>query len=95
VDGENKLVVMAVGLVALCITVLYCFLFIALWDYRQFVGLSLLAVLLLAALIFLRGRWTEQELRVVRYRHHEETPLDMNGEPLYWRQDYQANPHRQ
>jgi membrane protein implicated in regulation of membrane protease activity len=94
-DGEKKLVIVAVGLVALCITVLYVFLFIALWDYRQFVGLSLLAVVLLAALIFLRGRWTEQELRVVRYRHHEETPLDERGEPLYWRQEYQANPHRQ
>ncbi len=94
-DGEKKLVIVAVGLVALCITVLYVFLFIALWDYRQFVGLSLLAVILLAALIFLRGRLTEQELRVVRYRHHEETPLDAKGEPLYWRQDYQANPHRQ
>jgi hypothetical protein len=64
-NGEKKLVIVAVGLVALCITVLYVFLFIALWDYRQF------------------------------DRHQEETPLDMNGEPLYWRQEYQANPHRQ
>jgi hypothetical protein len=94
-DGEKKLVVVAMGLVVLCITVLYSFLFIALWDYRQFVGLSLLAIILLAGLIFLRGRLTEQELRVVRYRHQEETPLDITGEPLYWRQEYQANPHRQ
>jgi hypothetical protein len=94
-DGGKKLVMVIIGLVAVCITVMYVFLFIALWDYRQFVGLSLLAVILLAGLIFLRGRLTEQELRVVRYRHHEETPLDEKGEPLYWHQGYQANPHRQ
>ncbi len=93
-DGGKKLVIVALGLVALCITVLYAFLFIALWGYRQFVGLSLLAVILLAALIFLRGRMTEQELRVVRYRHHEETPLDAKGEPVFWHQGYQPNPHR-
>jgi membrane protein implicated in regulation of membrane protease activity len=94
-DGEKKLIIVAVGLVAFCTTVLYSFLFIALWEYRQFVGLSLLAVILLAVVVFLRGRLTEQELRVVRYRHHEETPLDERGEPLYWRQEYQPNPHRQ
>ncbi len=93
-DGEKKLVIVVVGLVALCITVLYSFLLIALWEYRQFVGLSLLAVILLAVLIFLRGRLTEQELRVVRYHHHEETPLDAKSEPLYWHQGYQPNPHR-
>jgi hypothetical protein len=94
-DGEKKLVIVTVGLVALCITVLYSFLFIALWDYRQFVGLSLLAVILLAAMVFLRGRLTEQELRVVRYRHDVETPLDCKGEPVYWHEGYQLNPYRE
>jgi hypothetical protein len=68
---------------------------IALWDYRQFVGLSLLGVILLAAIIFIRGRLVEQELRVVRYRHDVETPLDTNGEPVYWRQGYRLNPYRE
>ena len=94
-NGEKKLIVVVVGLIALCVTVLYSFLFIALWDYRQFVALSLLAVILLATLVFLRGRVTEQELRVVRYRHDVETPLDYRGEPVYWHEGYQVNPHRE
>jgi hypothetical protein len=93
-DGAKKFVLLIVGTVAVCLTVLYSFLFIALWDYRQFVGLSLLGGVFVAAWVFARGRLTEQELRIVRYRHHEETPLDVNGEPLFWHQGYQANPHR-
>jgi membrane protein implicated in regulation of membrane protease activity len=93
-DGEKKFVLVMVGLTAICITVLCSFLFIALWDYRQLVGLSLLVVIILVVWVFLRGRLTEQDLRVARFRHHEETPLDSNGEPLFWQSGYQANPHR-
>lgn len=93
-DGAQKFVLLIIGTVAVCLTVLYSFLFIALWQYRTFVGLSLFAVLLIAAWVFFRGRLTEQDLRVARFRHHEETPLDTNGEPLFWHQEYQANPHR-
>jgi membrane protein implicated in regulation of membrane protease activity len=93
-DGAKKFVLLIVGTVAICLTVLYSFLFIALWDYRQFVALSLFAVLLIGAWVFFRGRLTEQDLRVARFRHQEETPLDSNGEPRYWHQEYQANPHR-
>ncbi len=93
-DGAKKFVLLIVGTVAICLTVLYSFLFIALWDYRQFVGLSLLGVVFVAAWVFARGRLVEQDLRVARFRHHEETPLDAHGEPLFWHQEYQANPHR-
>ncbi len=47
-----------------------------------------------AAGVYLRGRLTEQDLRLARYRHHEETPLDDTGEPLFWHQEYWENPHR-
>jgi hypothetical protein len=44
--------------------------------------------------MFLRGSMHEQNLRVLRFRHHEETPLDDNGEPLFYREGFQPNPHR-
>ena len=93
-DGEKRFVMVALCLGGICVTVLYAFMFIALWDYRQFVALSLFVVLLIGAWVFFRGRLTEQDLRVARFRHHEETPLDNNGEPRYWHQGYQPNPHR-
>ena len=93
-DGERKFIVVAVCVTLVCVTVLYSFLFIASWDYRQLVGLSLLGVLLASALVFLRGRLREQELRVLRFRHLEETPFDDNGEPLFYREGYEPNPHR-
>jgi membrane protein implicated in regulation of membrane protease activity len=94
-SGEKKFILVVVGCAILCITVLYCFLFIALWRYKELVGLSLFVVLLLSAWVFLRGRLNEQDLRVMRFRHHEETPLDDNGEPMYYHQGFQPNPHRQ
>ncbi len=93
-DGEGKLTLIIVCIVVVCVTILYSFLFLALWDYRQWVGLSLLAVIIFGVFVFLRGKVTEQELRVVRYRHAEETPLDQNGEPVYYHEGYQPNPHR-
>lgn len=93
-DGEKKFVLVVIGLIAFCVTVLYSFMFIALWQYRGLVGISLFGVLLLAAWVYLRGRLNEQDLRVIRFRHQEETPLDDNGEPLFWRSDMQINPHR-
>lgn len=93
-DGAKKFVLLIIGTVAICLTVLYAFMFIALWQYRTFVGLSLLGVVFVAVWVFARGRLTEQDLRVARFRHHEETPLDNNGEPLFWQSGYQANPHR-
>ncbi len=93
-DGEDKLFLIICCVTIICLTILYSFLFIALWDYRQWVGLSLLVVIIAGAAVFLRGKLTEQDLRVVRYRHLEETPLDENNEPMHWREGYQPNPHR-
>jgi len=93
-DSEEKLFVIIVGVTVICVTILYSFLFITLWDYRQWVGLSLLAMIIASAAVFLRGRMNEQDLRTMRYRHHEETPLDQNGELRFWHKDYQANSHR-
>ena len=93
-DGENKLTLIIVCLMAICLTVLYSFLFISLWNYREYVGLSLLALIIAAVVVFLRGRLKEQDLREVRYRHNDETPLDQNGEPMLWHQGNLPNPHR-
>jgi hypothetical protein len=94
-DGERKFIVLAVCVGVLCLTVLYLCLFLSLWEYRQWVGLSLLAVIVAPVVVYLSGRLNEQDLRRTRYRHHEETPLDPAGEPMYWHPGTQPNPHRQ
>lgn len=93
-DGERKLLLIVVGVGLVCLTVLYSFLFLALWQYKELVGASLLGVVLLAFAVYLRGKLTEQDIRIIRFRHKEETPLDDNGEPLYYHQGFQVNPHR-
>jgi len=93
-DGEGKLTLIIACICFICVTILYSLLFLALWDYRQWVGLSLLVVIIFSVFVFLRGKITDQELRVIRYRCTEETPLDQNSEPMYWREGYQPNPHR-
>jgi hypothetical protein len=97
-DGEKKFVVCIIGLIVLCVTILYVFLFLSLWPYRIYVGTSLLGlisfVVVLWRVVDARGKINEQELRHQRYRHQEETPLDAQGEAQYWPQGAQANPHR-
>jgi hypothetical protein len=92
-DGERRFVTVMIGVGMICLTMLYVFLFVSLWAYRQWVGASLLAVLVALAVVYMRGRLNEQQLRRVRYRHHEEIPLDVCGEPYYWPQDAQENPN--
>jgi hypothetical protein len=94
-DGEHKFLVFWVGLVIVCLTILYSLLFAALWEYRTYVGVSLLFLLSLLVAVFVRGKLNEQELRRERYKHLEEIPLDLQGEPRYWPQGAQTNPHRQ
>jgi hypothetical protein len=93
-DGEKKLVLLIVGIVVVCLTVLYGFLFISLWPQREWVGLSLFGIVVALAGVFIRGRMGEQDLRQTRYNHHLETPLDAGGEPYYWHPGTQVNPHR-
>ncbi len=92
-EGERKFVLVMLGLGAICVTILYVFLFVSLWRYKELVGLSLLVVLVLVVVVYLRGRINEQQLRRVRYHHHQEIPLDVVGEPYYWPQDAQENPN--
>jgi len=61
-DGKEKLFVIIVCATVICVTILYSFLFIALWDYRQWVGQSLLAMISASAAVFLSGKMTEQDL---------------------------------
>jgi hypothetical protein len=95
-DGDKKVVLFVVALV--CVTILYVFLFLSLWEQRTMVGLSLLILLCFVVVswrgVDALGKLNEQELRHQRYRHQEETPLDSQGEAHYWPQGAQANPHR-
>ncbi len=92
-DGEKKCVLVMIALGFICLTVLYVLLFVSLWPYKEWVGVSLLVILALVIVVWLRGRLNEQQLRQVRYRHHEELPLDVWGEPMYWPEGVQENPH--
>ncbi len=92
-DGERRFVMVMVGAGMICLTVLYVFLFVSLWRYKELVALSLLLVGVLVVAVYLRGRLIEQHLRQVRYHHHAEIPLDVQGEPYYWPQDAQENPN--
>jgi hypothetical protein len=75
-------------------TVIVCILMAALWEYRIAVGLCLLILIFSIVGVYLRGLITEQNLRIYRFDHTTETPLDQYGEPRLWRQDMQENPHR-
>jgi hypothetical protein len=44
-NGEKKFVLCIIGLIVLCVTILYVFLFLSLWPYRMYVGLSLLGLI--------------------------------------------------
>jgi hypothetical protein len=92
--GEKKAFIFLCMLTMIGITVIYSLLFISLWQYRMWVGFSLLFLLILLVLVFVRGQLVEQHLRQVRYHHNEETPLEMNEEPLYGRQEMPEDPYR-
>ena len=60
----------------------------------MWVGVSLLTLLFVVVGVYLRGVITEQNLRVFRFNHHEETPLDRTGQLLVLRPDMRENPDR-
>jgi hypothetical protein len=93
-EAEKRLILALIVLGLLCLTILYVFLFISLWAYKEAVGLSLLVVLGLIVAVYLRGKLNEQDLRWSRIRHSEEIPLDGRGEPRYLPAGAQPNPHR-
>jgi hypothetical protein len=93
-DGKQQCLLFAVCGTVCCFTVIYAILFIALWQYKEWVGASLLALIVLFGLVFLRGQLIEQKLRKTRYHHHVETPLDKSSEPVYWQGEFKQNPYR-
>src|SRR5690348_4416581 len=62
-QGNAQLMVIACCIFAVCLTVVYTLLFVSLWPYREYVGASLLGVLLLLAVVYAKGRLNEQSLR--------------------------------
>jgi hypothetical protein len=45
-DGKIKFALVTVTLIMLCLTILFSLLFVALWQYKIIVGISLLVILL-------------------------------------------------
>jgi hypothetical protein len=76
-----------------CLVVLYFILMVCLWDYRIWVGISLLLLIFIVVGVWLRGLITEQNLRLYRFNHKTETPLDQYGEPTVLRPDMRENSH--
>ena len=93
-DSKQSFVLGSVTIIVICLTVMYSFLFISLWPYREWVGGSLVVALLLLACVYLRGKMNEQDLRRERYRPNEEIPLDQWGEPRYLPPGAQPNTYR-
>jgi hypothetical protein len=97
-DGAQKFTLLVVAVIVVCLTIVTGLLLFTLWPYRVYVGASLLLVILLWVVVKVvvdaRGKLNEQVLRTMRYRHHEETPLDAHGQAQYLPQGAQANPHR-
>ena len=63
----------------------------ALWAYKEIVALSLFGLFVLAVGVYLRGKWNEQNLRLIRYKQNEETPLIV---PPYPHQIQGAQPNQ-
>lgn len=82
-DRERKTVLLVVGLIAFCFTVLAVLVFASLWPDRVVVAWVLLAVFGVLALTLVAGKINEMTLRRSRYHHHYETPLDEDGRPLF------------
>ena len=97
-DGEKKFVLVVICLTMICLTVLYVFLFISLWPYRIWVGVSLLMVVIgtLASFVLtgVLGSLNEQQLRRERVRYHEELPTDRIGQPYYMPNEMQVFPRQ-
>src|SRR5436190_1710283 len=70
-----------------CSVLLFFILMACLWEYRVVVGLCLLALAIVTVAVFLRGQLTEQNLRVFRFNHRQETPLNLSGQPQILRPD--------
>lgn len=70
-----------------CSAFLFAILLAALWEYRVWVGVCLLTLIFLVAGVWIRGAITEQNLRIYRFNHKEETPLSAENMPQVLRPD--------
>ena len=93
-EAEKKWILVLIVLGLVCVTILCTFLLIALWAYKEEVGISLFVVFVLGVGVSLRGKMNEQDLRRERYRPNEEIPLDQRGEPRYLPPGAQPNTYR-
>lgn len=80
-NGRGQFILGALALIALCCTVIVGILFVALWQYREAVAWSLLALVTLIILVWLARSVNEMLLRRRRFQHQYETPLDRAGYP--------------
>ena len=74
-----------------CSVLLFFILVVSLWEYRVWVGASLLLLIFLLVFVFVRGAITEQNLRLYRFDHRTETPLDQYNQPIVLRPDMRHN----
>jgi cell division protein FtsW (lipid II flippase) len=82
-------------LTVICISIVVVLLFVSLWEYLVWVGVSLLVLVFVVVGAIVHGTRSEQKSRIVCFRHKEETPLNSTGEPMFWHRGYQANQHMQ
>jgi hypothetical protein len=80
--GERKGVLVCVTISMLCITILFSFLLISLWDYKLWVGISLLVILLIGtfslSIVIVRGNTSHQ---IVQIKQERSTPYDIHSYP--------------
>ena len=81
----NKATAWMIGLP--CSVMLFFILMCCLWEYRVLVGAAMLLFFLLVVGVYVRGKITEQNIRMYIFNHHEETPLNGTGVPLILRPD--------
>jgi hypothetical protein len=71
--GEQKAVLVCVTVSIICITILFSFLLITLWDYKIWVGISLLLILLIGtfcvSIVIVRGHRPDQVAQTKQERY--------------------------
>jgi hypothetical protein len=81
----NRTLLIGIGMP--CASLLLLILSVCLWEYRLWIGLGVFLLIALLVGVLVRGMMMEQDLRVYRFNHHEETPLDRANTPSVLRTD--------
>ena len=90
---NNRALLLGIGMP--CVSLLFLILMLCLWEYRILIGLAIAVLIAVVVGVFVRGMVIEQNLRIYRFAHKEETPLDMTNQPMVLRPDMRENPNRQ